>query len=104
MASPFNPPFKGHAFQTRIGLSDTATAGSLTVNPTIAAGDFKVDIDGAGFTNLTNIPTVSPSGGRAVLISLTGLEMNGYIITVRGIDQTATKEWADVLFTILTVE
>ncbi len=102
MAAPFNPPVKNEEFKIRVALEDMATAGSLKVAPTIASGDFKVDIDGGGFNNLATLPTVSPSGGRAVLISLSSTEMNGDVITVQCVDQTSPKEWADLLFSIPT--
>lgn len=102
MAAPYNPPKSGEDFQIRIALQDVSTPGSFRANPTIAAGDFKVDIDGAGFNNLTTTPSVSPAGGVAVLISLSAAEMTGGVITVAGIDQTSPKEWADFVISIPT--
>lgn len=97
-----NPPKKGQAFTTRIALEDLATPGTLKSSPTLAAGDFKIDIDAGGFNNLTNLPSVSPAASVAVLLSLTATEMNGDVITVRGVDQTSPKEWADYFVCILT--
>lgn len=102
MASPYNPPKKNEDFKVRIGLEDMASPGSFKVAPTIAAGDFKVDIDGGGFTNLTTLPSVSPAAGRAVLVELSAAEMNGDVITVQCVDQTAPKEWADLIVSIPT--
>lgn len=102
MAAPYNPPKSGEDFQIRIGLQDMGAPGSFKANPTIAAGDFKVDIDGAGFNNLTTTPSVSPAGGVAVLLTLSAAEMTGGVITIVGIDQTSPKEWADVLMSIPT--
>lgn len=102
MAGPYNPPVKNQAWQHRISLQDTTAIGSLKANPTIAAGDFKVDIDGAGFNNLGTLPSVSPAGGVAVLLSLANTEMNGDVITIVGIDQTSPKEWADFFLCINT--
>jgi hypothetical protein len=89
------PPVKGVAFTIRVMLRDFSVPGAWKANPTIAAGDFKVDIDGAGFNNPATLPSVSPASGEAVLITLSTSEMNGDVITVKWIDQTATKEWAD---------
>jgi len=102
MAAPYNPPVKNEDFKIRIGLEDTAIAGSLVLNPTIAAGDFKVDKDGAGFNDLATLPSVSPAASGAVLITLSATEMNADVVTIRGIDQTALKEWADFFLCIPT--
>lgn len=98
----YNPPVKGVAFQIRIALADASDDNSFKANPTIAAGDFKVDIDGGGYTNLATLPSASPAGSVSVLISLSASEMNGDVITVACIDQTATKEWADFVLAIPT--
>lgn len=97
-----NPPRKNQAFTLRIALSDFATPGALKASPTIAAGDFKVDIDGAGLNNLATLPSVSPAASVWVLITLSATEMNGDLISVQCIDQTATKEWEDFAFCIQT--
>ena len=102
MAAPYNPPKKGEDFLIRIALGDNAIAGSFKITPTIAAGDFQVDTDGAGFGNLGTIPAVSPAGTCAVLITLSAAEMNGDVITIRGVDQTSPKEWADFFLSIPT--
>jgi len=67
---------RGYAYTFYIGLMDFANPTTLLkVNPTITAGDFKISKDGGAFTNLTNLPTVTPAGGTAVQISLTATEM-----------------------------
>lgn len=104
MPSPFNPPVKNQDFKIRIALEDAANPGNFKANPTIAAGDFKIDIDGAGFNNLATLPTVSPASGVAVLIELSSAEMNGDVITIVGIDQTAEKEWSDFFLSIPTTQ
>lgn len=102
MAAPYNPPVKGEDFLVRVFLQDFALPGSFRVNPTLAAGDFKVDIDGAGYNNFATLPTVSPASTTSVLVSLSAAEMNGDIITIAAIDQTANKEWADLGLCIQT--
>ncbi len=102
MAAPYNPPVKNENFLIRIALDDMSTNGTLRVSPTIAAGDFQVDKDGAGFNNLGTIPAVDPTGTCSVLITLSSTEMNADVVTVRGVDQTATKEWADFFLSIPT--
>ncbi len=102
MAAPYNPPVKNENFLIRIALSDMANPGSFKANPTIAAGDFKVDIDGAGLANLGTPPSVSPAASVLVLVTLAAAEMNGDVISVVGIDQTSPKEWADFVVSIPT--
>ncbi len=102
MAAPYNPPKKNEDFQIDIFLEDMSVSGSFKANPTIAAGDFKVKQDSGSLSNLTTLPSVSPAGSVCVRIALSSSEMNGDVITVVGIDQTATKEWADFGLSIPT--
>jgi len=102
MAAPYNPPVKNENFQIRISLADMNVAGSFKSNPTIAAGDFKVDKDGAGLTNLTTPPSVSPASTVLVVVDLSATEMNADVVTIVGIDQTSPKEWADIVISIPT--
>lgn len=104
MAAPYNPPVKNQDFIIRIALEDMANPGRFKANPTIAAGDFKVDIDGGGFANLATLPSVDPASGRAVKITLSSTEMNGDVITVQCVDQTSPPEWADLIFSIPTTQ
>lgn len=103
MAAPYNPPIKGEDFLIRIALEDVASSGRFRSAPTIAAGDFKVDIDGAGLTNLATLPSVSPASSKLVLITLSTSEMNGDVITLVCSDQTEPPEWADYVLSIPTV-
>ena len=102
MAAPYNPPVKNEDFIIRVSLADMANAGSFKSNPTIAAGDFKVDIDGGGLSNLATLPSVDPAASVLVKITLSSTEMNGDVVTLVCIDQTATKEWADLVISIPT--
>lgn len=97
-----NPPKKNTAWSTRIPLEDYANPGNFKANPTLAVGDWQVDIDGAGFNNLTTPPSVSPAASRMILVSLSAAEMNGDVITIQGVDQTSPKEWSDCIITVLT--
>lgn len=109
MAAPYNPPIKNQDFIIRIALADMNTPGSFKSNPTIAAGDFKVDKDGGGYTNLSTLPSLSPSASPSseadnvtVLLTLSSTEMNADVVTVIGIDRTTPKEWADFVLSIPT--
>lgn len=90
-----NPPKKNQAFVTYITLNDATDNLSFKANPTIAAGDFKISLDGAAFVNLTTLPTVTPAGGVGVKISLSAAEANVDQLLITWIDQTSPKEWAD---------
>ncbi len=102
MAGPYDPAVKAVAWQTAVALQDLANPGSLKANPTLATGDVKVDKDGAGFINVTTLPTVTPAAGRRVAVSLSGTEMNADLVTLQFVDQTVPKEWADVVLVIQT--
>jgi hypothetical protein len=102
MAAPYNPPVKNEDFKVRIALSDSDDPASFKANPTIAAGDFKVDKDGGGLTNLTTLPSVDPAGSVLVLVALSATEMNADVVTIVGIDQTSPKEWGDFVLSIPT--
>ncbi len=98
----FDPALKAVAWQTAVALQDLANPGSLKANPTLATGDVKVDKDGAGFIDLTTLPTITPAAGRRVAVSLSGTEMNADLVTLQFVDQTVPKEWADTLLVIQT--
>lgn len=104
MAAPYNPPKKNEDFLVRVSVEDYNNPGNFKSNPTIAAGDFKVSIDGGALTNLSTLPSVSPAGSVLILITLSSSEMNGDVISVVGIDQTSPKEWADFVLSIPTTQ
>lgn len=102
MPSPYNPPVKNEDLVLYVTLTSAANPTNFQVNPTIAAGDFKVSKDGGALTNLATLPVVEPSGSVMVKIALSATEMNADNVTVVAIDQTATKEWADFCLSIPT--
>ena len=102
MAAPYNPPKKNEDFLIRVALEDASGTGGFKSSPTIAAGDFKVDKDGGGLTNLATLPSVSPASTVLVLITLSATEMNADVVTLVCIDQTSPKEWADLVVSIPT--
>ena len=69
-------------------------------SPTLAAGDFKVSIDGGAFANLATLPTNTP-GTYAVKFSLSAAEMTGDNILVVASD-AAGAEWCDQCWNIQT--
>ncbi|MDV6347456.1 hypothetical protein R2083_08005 [Nitrosomonas sp. Is35] len=90
-----NPPKKNQAFVTYVTLRDATDNLSMKSNPTIAAGDFKISLDGASFVNLTNLPTVTPSGSVGVKLDIPAAQMNADQVLITWIDQSSPKEWAD---------
>ena len=102
MAAPYNPPKKNEDFKIRISLENASLPGSFKSSPTIATGDFKVDKDGGGLTNVGTDPTVDPTGTVLVLVTLSATEMNADVVTLVGIDQTSPKEWTDFVLSIPT--
>jgi hypothetical protein len=91
----------GTSYIFYVGLVSQADTKLLKANPTIAAGDFKVSIDGGAFANLTTLPTVTPAAGTAVKITLSAAEMTGTNIFVTAID-AAGAEWCDDCYNIQT--
>ena len=75
-------PKKNAAFTFYIGLVDQADTKLFKSSATLAAGDFKVSIDGAALNNLATLPSVNPAASKLVLVSLSAAEMNGDNIQV----------------------
>lgn len=84
-----------------VDLVSQANTKLFQVAPTIAAGDFKVSIDGGAYANLATLPVVTPAAGSTVKISLSAAEMNGDNIHVQCRD-AAGAEWCDLSFNIQT--
>jgi hypothetical protein len=95
------PPKKNAAFVFYTALAQQADTRLLKSSPTLAAGDFKVSIDGGSLNNLGTLPTVTPASSVMVKISLSSSEMNGDDITVVCID-AAGAEWCDKVINIKT--
>ncbi len=102
MAAPYNPPVKNEDFTCYIALEDMNVPGTFKSTPTLAAGDFQVSKDGGAFANLTTLPTNEPASSEMVEINLSATEMNADNVVVRCKDQTSPKEWADMIFNIIT--
>ena len=77
---------------------DSVLGSGFQVNPTIAAGDFQISLDGSTFSNLATLPVVTPAGSVQVLISLSGAERNGNIAKILAKDQ-AGDEWEEMSIT-----
>lgn len=104
MAAPYNPPVKNEDFIIRVALRDASDPRSFKSSPTLASGDFKVDKDGGGLSNLGTTPSVDPASTVLVKLTLSSTEMNADVVTIVGIDQTNPKEWCDFVMTIPTTQ
>ena len=69
--------------------------------PTLAAGDVKVEKDGGTAANISTLPTVTPTGGTSVQVSLSPTEMQAARVVVRFVD-AAGDEWEDTEIIIAT--
>jgi len=85
---------KGQAYTFYVSLLSQADKDIFQVNPTLAAGDVKVSIDGGALNNLATLPVVTPAGSKLVKVDLSAEEMNGDHINVVFSDQ-AGDEWCD---------
>lgn len=99
--SSYAPPIKNQPYVFGVSLRSQADTKLFQAAPTLAAGDFKVSIDGGAFANLATLPTVTPAAGRRVQVSLSAAEMNGDNITVVASD-AAGAEWCDEAWHIQT--
>ncbi len=95
------PPKKNTAFEFYVFLTSQADVKLIQTNPTLAAGDVKVSIDGGAFANPTTLPAVTPAAGKGVKVSLSASEMNGDNIIVYFSD-AAGAEWCDLGIVINT--
>jgi len=86
-------PVKGTAYSFIVSLADQTNPLVFKSSPTLAAGDVKVDKDGAGLVNLASLPTAS---GKLVTVSLSAAEMNADEVTVIFSD-AAGGEWCDYI-------
>jgi hypothetical protein len=83
------------------GVASQANTKILQSSPTIAAGDFKVSIDGGALANLGTLPVVTPGASKMIKFTLSVAEMTGDNITVVGSD-VAGAEWCDFINNIQT--
>lgn len=95
----YSPAKRATAWIGYVSLVSQADTKLMKSNPTIAAGDFKVSLDGGTLNNLTTLPTVTPASGVMVKISLSIGEMTADNVTVVCVD-AAGAEWCDLVFNL----
>ncbi len=98
---PTSPPVKNAIFTFYTCLISQADTDIFQANPTLAAGDVKVSIDGAAFVNITSLPTAIASATKVLSVSLTAAEMNGSTIIILFSD-AAGSEWQDAMIELAT--
>ncbi len=94
-------PLRATEFICYVGLPSQADNKLFQVNPTLAAGDVKVSIDGGAFNNLNTLPVVTPASGRAVKVTVSIAEMTADNVQIVFSD-AAGAEWCDLLINIQT--
>lgn len=92
-------PLKNQAYEFYLGLGDILNPDEFVANPTIAAGDFQISIDGSVFVNLDTLPIVEPAGSIMVKVSLSASEMNGEKVNVKA-DDASGNEWQPAIISI----
>lgn len=90
-------PYKNIGFIVYLSLTSQASRPQFQTNPTLAAGDATLSVDGAAAGNLGALPTVTPAGGKRVKITVAATENTGTNGSVMFSDQ-AGAEWDDLHF------
>lgn len=93
-------PVKNQSFVFFVALVSQSNTKTYQANPTLAAGDVKVQTDDGSLANITTLPTGAASSLR-VKVSLSAAEMNGDNIWVQFSD-AAGAEWCDFAVNIQT--
>lgn len=97
----YEPPKRATEYITYVALIDSASGQVFKANPTLAAGDVKVSIDGGAEANLTTLPVVTPAGSKRVKITVSATEMTGDNIGILFSD-VAGAEWNDLYLHLQT--
>lgn len=95
------PPKRATEYIFYTSLVSQADTKLTQTNPTLAAADFNVSLDGGALNALTTTPTVTPAGGKMVKIKLSAAEMTADNVTVVCADN-AGAEWCDQTINIQT--
>lgn len=96
------PPTINATYSFYISLVSQSDTDTFQSNPTLAAGDIKVSIDGGALNNVTTLPVVTPAASKLVKVELSAAEMNGSQIMVLFSDASGS-EWQDLMIMISTV-
>jgi len=94
-------PLRATEFIFYVGLPSQADTKLFQANPTLAAGDVKVSIDGGALNNLNTLPAVTPAAGKLVKVTVSAAEMTGDNLQIIFSD-AAGAEWCDLVINIQT--
>jgi len=94
------PAVKGQPFTFYAYLTSQANTNIFQVNPTLAAGDVLVSVDGGALDPITVLPTVVPAGGPQVQVNLAGAEVGD--MTAVWFHDVLGGEWQDVTYIVGT--
>ena len=86
-----------------VSLLPLTASGGFQSNPTLAAGDVKISLDGGALANLNTLPVVTPTSSKLVKVTLNTTETNADNIAIIFSDQTSPKEWVDAMINFRTV-
>lgn len=100
--SEVDPPVYAAAWHFFISLISQADTNIFQANPTLAAGDVKVSIDGGSLNNLATLPSATPAASKLLRVDLSAAEMTGNQIMVLFSD-AADSEWQDAMVMISTM-
>ncbi len=84
----------GEALEFYVTLANRST-GLIQANPTLASGDVTLSKDGGAFASLGTLPTVTPTSGRGVKVTMTAIERQSGSSLLLFVDQ-AGAEWNDL--------
>ncbi len=88
-------PQLNKSYKFFLPLVDKSDPSEFVTSPTIEAGDFQVSVDGGAYSNLDNLPVVTPAGSVQVEIMTSAIEMSGSKVSIFGRDQSG-GQWSDV--------
>lgn len=97
----YYPPKKATQYIFYVGLESVASAGTFQTNPTLASGDVTVSKDGGTSAPIGTLPTVTPTGGKFVKVTLSSTEMDADNVTVLFSD-AAGGEWKSLMINLQT--
>ncbi|KQU77708.1 hypothetical protein ASD12_18075 [Mesorhizobium sp. Root102] len=84
-----------------VSLAPRTANGQWQSNPTFAAGDVKISLDGGALANLNTLPVVTPASSKLVKVTLSQAETNSDNITIIFSD-AAGAEWCDLTINLQT--
>ena len=81
--------------QSTVVLFITDSNGDPVVDPSFEVGDVKILNSSDVYVNTSNQPAVVPSGDNRVELVLTASETSQSLVSLKLVDQTDPKAWAD---------